>query len=70
MTRLSLSLCILSAGLIGLTPIAAFPDTNQRQVSAASDDNCQRNRKPLIRPLTEPVPMRKRDKCRARRILM
>jgi hypothetical protein len=70
MNRLSLPVFGLCLGLIGLTPIAASPDTNQRQASASPDDNCPRARKPLIRPLSEPVPMRKRDKCRARRILM
>jgi hypothetical protein len=70
MKRMVFSILIVSgAALAGFASAAAAPDTNScRQQDA--DDTRTTTRRPLLRPLTETGLIRKKDRCRARRILM
>ncbi len=70
MKRLFLNLLILScAGFAGLAPAAAAPDATSCRQQEAEDARAG-IRRPLVRPLTESTLLRKKDRCRTRRILM
>jgi hypothetical protein len=53
----------------GLAPVSAAPDTNICRSQEAEDARAG-TRRPVVRPLTESAPLRKKDRCRTRRILM
>jgi hypothetical protein len=70
MKRLSFKLLILSgAAFAGLAPAAAAPDASSCRQQEAEDSRTSA-RRPVVRPLTETTPIRKKDRCRTRRILM
>ncbi len=60
-------LAILATVTIGFTPVAASPRDAEQAENVSCSCKLQRR---LVRPLTESMPVRKKDKDRMRRILM
>ena len=58
---------VVAAIGIGVTPVTASP----RDLDQAENASCScKSQRRMVRPLTESMPVRKKDKDRVRRILM